>query len=82
MNMTGFDEKVDKKFRFYPRASRVHRFHLSSLGALLDVEGNWNTRPDGSIIQQWRHLTTQGRDHYVRVIEAGSYVHLVMLERM
>lgn len=57
--------------RFYPRASMVERLHLSSLGALLDTEGNWERRPDGVDLEQWRHLASLGRDGYVRVVYAG-----------
>ena len=44
---------------------------LSSLGGLLDAEGNWNPRPDGVDLEQWRHLASLGRDHYVRVVYTG-----------
>jgi hypothetical protein len=60
MNMAGFNE-----------ACLARRLHLSALGALLDVDGNWDERPDGSDVQQWRHLSALGRDHYVRVVKAG-----------
>ena len=29
------------------------------------------TLPDGIDLEQWRHLATLGRDHYVRVVYAG-----------
>ena len=59
---------------FQPRPSTAHRLHLSSLGALIDVEGTWSRRPDRVDIEQWRHLASLGRDHYVRVVYAGYLV--------
>jgi len=56
---------------YQPIPSTAQRLHLSSLGALLDSEGNWATRPVGVDIMQWRHLATLGRDHYVRVMYVG-----------
>ena len=43
--MAGFDEVVADEHPFVPRASRSRRLALSSLGALLDVEGNWDQLP-------------------------------------
>lgn len=62
---------TDKTPDFYPKASRSNRLALSSLGALLDVEGDWRNLPDGVSLEQWRHLATLGRDHYVRVVYRG-----------
>jgi len=59
---------------FQPRPSTAHRLHLSSLGALIDVEGTWALRPNGVDLEQWRHLASLGRDHYVRVVYAGYLV--------
>ncbi len=59
---------------FQPRPSTAHRLHLSSLGALIDVEGTWDPRPDQVDLEQWRHLASLGRDHYVRVVYAGYLV--------
>ena len=56
---------------FQPKPSTAHRLHLSSLGALVDVEGTWDTRPRNVDLEQWRHLGSLGRDHYVRVVYAG-----------
>jgi hypothetical protein len=64
--MAGFDER-----NFVPRAARSQRLALSSLGALLDAEGNWQRLPFGVDLEQWRHLATMGRDHYVRVMIRG-----------
>lgn len=62
---------TDKTPLFFPRASHSNRLALSSLGALLDVEGNWQHLPEGVGLEQWRHLATLGRDHYVRVVYRG-----------
>ncbi|MDK2744429.1 MAG: hypothetical protein NDI90_16125 [Nitrospira sp. BO4] len=68
--MTGFDESLDGA-RYHPRSSEAKRLHLSSLGALLDAEGTWPRTPEHIDLQQWRHVATLGRDHYVRVMYAG-----------
>ena len=74
--MAGFDEKprIDGRNEdqpYTPRSSAAKRLHLSALGALFDAEGNWDIRPLTADIQQWRHLASLGRDHYVRVMYAG-----------
>lgn len=56
---------------YLPKSSEARRLHLSSLGALLDAGGDWEPRPEGNDLEQWRHLATLGRDHYVRVVYAG-----------
>ena len=50
------------------------RLHLSALGALLDVEGHWDQRPDDVSLEAWRHLAALGRDAYVRVVYVGYLV--------
>ena len=72
--MAGFDEHSGRH-SYKPRASEAKRLHLSALGALLDVEGNWNPRPNTADIEQWRHLAALGRDQYVRVMYAGYLCH-------
>jgi hypothetical protein len=74
--MAGYDETYrlfagGRTRRYTPRASQAKRLHLSSLGGLLDAEGNWSPRPTGVDLEQWRHLAALGRDHYVRVVYAG-----------
>ena len=67
--MSGFDEP-----KYTPHTSRSQRLSLSALGALLDVEGNWNPDPlvDPAVgLEQWRHLASVGRDQYVRVMYKG-----------
>lgn len=57
--------------RYLPQSAEAKRLHLSALGALLDAGGDWEPRPEGVDLEQWRHLATLGRDHYVRVVYAG-----------
>jgi hypothetical protein len=69
---SGFDEVDSHKHTFHPHTARARRLALSSLGALLDAEGNWEPpAPKGVGLEQWRHLATLGRDHYVRVVYRG-----------
>ncbi|MFO0887939.1 MAG: hypothetical protein U0790_02210 [Isosphaeraceae bacterium] len=69
--MSGYREKRPDKLTYIPRSAHANRLHLSALGGLLDVEGNWRQRPAEVDLEQWRHLATLGRDHYVRVVFAG-----------
>ena len=46
----------------------VDRLMLSSLGSWLQVHGAWNTNLD---LIEWRHLSTLGRDQFVRVVKKG-----------
>jgi hypothetical protein len=70
--MSGFNELDTHGHPFRPHTARAHRLALSSLGALLDVEGNWSPpAPEGVSLEAWRHLATTGRDHYVRVVYRG-----------
>lgn len=69
---TGFNELTQQGQLFHPRTARTQRLALSSLGGLLDLEGNWDPpAPDGVSLEQWRHLASLGRDHYVRVVYRG-----------
>ncbi len=70
--MCGFDETNTRNRPFNPTTSEARRLALSSLGALLDAEGGWERpTPAGVGLEQWRHLATLGRDHYVRVVYRG-----------
>ncbi len=69
--MSGFNAKQHDGSAYLPLSSEAKRLHLSALGALLDAEGSWSALPDGIDLQQWRHLASLGRDHYVRVVYAG-----------
>ncbi len=68
--MARYDTFTDGK-RYRPVSSEAKRLHLSALGALLDAEGTWTVTPDDVDLEQWRHLATLGRDHYVRVMYKG-----------
>lgn len=70
--MAGFDETDTRDDPFTPTTSEARRLSLSALGALLDAEGGWERpAPTGVALEQWRHLATLGRDHYVRVVYRG-----------
>ncbi|MEO7996564.1 MAG: hypothetical protein ABI852_03920 [Gemmatimonadaceae bacterium] len=56
---------------YMPRAVKTSRVILSALGGLFDSEGAWSSRPEHVDIEQWRHMMSLGRDHYVRVVYAG-----------
>lgn len=45
----------------------VRRLMLSPLGGFFEGGGSW---PEGQVIE-WRHRSSLGRDHYVKVVEAG-----------
>jgi hypothetical protein len=68
--MSGFDQNSGSS-PYVPLPSEAKRLHLSALGGLLDAEGSWTVLPDGIDLEQWRHQSTLGRDHYVRVVYAG-----------
>lgn len=60
---------------YSPKSVKANRLMLSSLGAWLDFYANFNTpdfhdQPDLELLE-WEHLATLGRDHYVKVVEAG-----------
>ncbi|MGO9196798.1 MAG: hypothetical protein ACLQK4_06690 [Acidimicrobiales bacterium] len=60
-------------------------FELTALGASLDLDGHWNSASGssphgedprsvgqfGGNLAQWRQVTTQGRDQYVRIVRRG-----------
>ena len=69
--MAGFTDTTAEAKPYSPRASRTAELQLSALGASLELEGNWNTRPDGVDLEQWRHILSLGRDQYVRVVYTG-----------
>jgi len=69
--MAGFTERDIDRRPYVPHAAVSKRLALSALGALLDAEGSWDTQPAGVGLEQWRHLATLGRDHYVRVVYKG-----------
>ncbi|MBV9791420.1 MAG: hypothetical protein JOZ51_24705 [Chloroflexi bacterium] len=72
-----------------PRPLQVDQFMLTSQGAWMRTRGRWEpSAAAGLTIQEWRHNATQGRDHYVRVVERGYIypfghraVHITISER-
>ncbi len=44
----------------------AQRFMLSPLGAWMNVEGKWD-----AALENWRNLSTMGRDHYVKTVMRG-----------
>ncbi len=67
-----------RKEHFTPQPVHVHRMMLSSLGAWLDLHGNWDPPNDksnpsqgGLGVTEWVQQGTMGRDHYVKVVYKG-----------
>ena len=60
------------KPNFTPLPVMAQHLRLTALGASLDAEGNW---PDhlkaGTDIVEWKHVSSIGRDQFVRVIYEG-----------
>jgi len=57
---------------FSPKPVQTERLMLTTLGAWIDVHGEWQTIVGVPLsLEEWRHVATMGRDHYVRVVEAG-----------
>lgn len=54
-------------------AIKVNNMMLSSLGAWLDIEGNWPYDPTSSLpnLSNWTHRATMGRDCYVKIVREG-----------
>jgi hypothetical protein len=66
---------------FIPSSVETERFVLTSLGAILRVDGAWsapekqNPPPPGNLtVEQWRHDAHIGRDQHVRVVYKGFLV--------
>jgi hypothetical protein len=55
---------------FTPDPVKTERLMLTTLGAWIDVRGEWKS-PFGFSLEGWRHVATMGRDHFVRVVVAG-----------
>jgi hypothetical protein len=60
---------------YTPLPVDAERLMLTTLGAWLRLQGDWDppsiSEQESLTVEQWRHIATMGRDHYVRVIEAG-----------
>jgi hypothetical protein len=72
---SNFKRKVSKPdtsvVSYVPPPVEVDNLMLSSVGGWLDSHVNWAEVPVGFTLQEWRHVATLGRDHYVRVVYAG-----------
>jgi hypothetical protein len=53
------------------RPIQAETLMLSSLGAWAGLRGNWPNPVAGTSITDWDHRSTQGRDHYVKIVKAG-----------
>jgi len=64
-----------KKKRIKPQPVEARRLYLSSLGAWLDLFGEWDHTPYTgaglSSIESWSHIAPMGRDQYVKVVYPG-----------
>jgi hypothetical protein len=61
---------------FWPSPVNTEQLMLTTLGAWLKVQGFWEPPSlginKGSLtVEEWRHVATMARDHYVRVMYAG-----------
>lgn len=61
---------------FIPTPVKTENIMLSTLGAWLRLQGDWDPPSLGPnlgslTIAQWRHIATMGRDHYVRILRVG-----------
>lgn len=73
------ESKKQKNWIHYtPEPVHVDRMMLSSLGAWLDLRGNWDPPTDSSGpvpvglgLTEWKQRGTMGRDHYVKVVYMG-----------
>ena len=68
---------TDAPVPYRPRPIAVNRLALSTFGAWVDTDGSWDVpiKPDDLDyyfnVEEWLHRATMGRDHYVKVVEAG-----------
>lgn len=56
---------------YKPRAIPTRQMMLTSLGSWLNLRGAWDPTPQGLEVEEWRHISTLARDHYVRVVYRG-----------
>lgn len=66
-------EEENKTAAYIPRSIYAKQLMLSSLGAWLNLRGDWPevTGLKGLSVMEWKHIATMARDHYVRVVYAG-----------
>jgi len=68
--------------KYVPQPIQVNRLMLSTLGAWMNTQGDWNPPedvrepacPSGKFsfsVEDWRHIAAMGRDQYVRIVERG-----------
>jgi hypothetical protein len=48
----------------------VDRMMLTALGGYLESRAEWTEKTDNNLVG-WEHRATLGRDHYVKIVEAG-----------
>jgi hypothetical protein len=68
----------------YPKAIPVHRFAVSSLGATVDLHGEW-APPKELSLGEWVHRTSVSRDTFVRLVDFGwlfPFMHRARLVRI
>jgi hypothetical protein len=56
---------------YVPISIPADKLYLSTLGAWIDVFGDWPEPPPALSVEQWQHRAALGRDNYVRVVYAG-----------
>jgi hypothetical protein len=57
---------------YEPKPITINQLMLTSLGAWLDARGTWEQPLLGLDLLDWEQRSAQGRDHFVRVVKAGS----------
>ena len=67
-----FSMTVARGEAYVPISIPSDKLYLSTLGAWMDVFGDWPDQvPAAFSVQQWQHRAALGRDNYVRVVYAG-----------
>jgi hypothetical protein len=79
---SGFHSRRRRPRRYVPTPGVTDTWLLSSLGAWLHLQCTWggndpSTRPrdpNGTVfgLSGWKHVATQGRDHYVKIAIEGA----------
>jgi hypothetical protein len=66
-----FGMTVSPGHAYVPISIPADKLYLSTLGAWIDVLGDWEQTPPSFSVEQWQHRAALGRDNYVRVVYAG-----------
>jgi hypothetical protein len=66
-----FTMTVSPGHAYVPISIPADKLYLSTLGAWIDVFGDWPEPPPALSVEQWQHRAALGRDNYVRVVYAG-----------